>query len=135
MQSLREIGKRIEKVKAEFRYSNQQLGDICGISYTAIANIINGITKDPSVSVFANLSSKLGISLEWLLFGKGEMLIKNQGQSKKDHPEAIKFLKQENENLKTIIDSKETEVATLKKIIVLLEEKVSESGTKRRKVS
>jgi transcriptional regulator with XRE-family HTH domain len=135
MKELNGISKRIEKVKTEFRYSNQQLGKICGVSYTAIANIINGVTKDPSISLFVNITIKLGVSIEWLLFGKGEMLIKNSGQSKKDHPEAIKFLQQENENLKTIIHSKEAETTTLKKIILLLEEKVAEIGTKRRKVS
>jgi transcriptional regulator with XRE-family HTH domain len=135
VQDLTEIGKRIDKVKAEFRYSNQQLGEVCGVSYTAIANIINGITKDPSVSLFVNLTIKLGISCEWLLFGKGEMLLKNRSESKKDHPEAIKYLQQENKNLKTIIDSKEAEVATLKKIITLLEERKGEQSPKKRNAS
>jgi transcriptional regulator with XRE-family HTH domain len=135
MQELIEIGQRIEKVKAEFRFSNQQLGEICGVSYTAIANIIHGITKDPGVSLFVNLTTKLNISIEWLLFGKGEMLIMNQSQSKKDDPKIIKFLQQENENLKTIIQSRETEGTTLKKIIKLLEERIDETGAKKRKVS
>jgi transcriptional regulator with XRE-family HTH domain len=135
MRELKELGERIEKIKAEFRYTNQQLGEICGVSYTAIANIINKITKDPSISLIVNLTTKLDISLEWLLLGKGEMLSKQSSHIKKEHPEAIKFLKQENENLKTIISSKETEAETLKKIVTLLEGRVEELEKIKRKAS
>ena len=121
MQEYIPLNKRIELVKKEFGYSNEELGQICGVSYTAIANIINGVTKDPGVSLFVNISTKLGINLDWLLSGVGEMY--KDGNSKdKEHPETIKFLKQENENLRTIIGAKDEQIETLKKIVNLLEE-------------
>lgn len=121
MQDIPTLNKRIELVKKEFGYSNEELGKICGVSYTAIGNIINGITKDPGASLFINISTKLNINLEWLLSGVGEMY-KNEKNVDKEHPETLKYLKQENENLRIIIDSKEEQIEILKKIVSLLEE-------------
>jgi len=121
MQDYTLLNKRIELVKKDFGYSNEELGQICGVSYTAIGNIINGITKDPGVSLFINISNKLDINLDWLLCGVGEMY-KNSKEIQKDHPEALKYIKQENENLRMIIDSKDEQIETLKKIVSILEE-------------
>lgn len=131
MQDLKDLGKRINAIKTEFGYSNQELGAICGVSYTAIGNIIHGITKDPSVSLFIKLTTKLDISLDWLLFGKGEML-KSDNSSKRDHPETVKFLKQEITNLKTIINIRESELETLKKMIGLLENQTKPHQAKKK---
>lgn len=129
---MQELKHRVEFLKKEFNYSNEQLGEICGVSYTAIGNIINGITKDPGISLFVKLSKKLNLNLEWLLLGEGEML-KNK-VNKKDHPEAIKYLYQENENLKILVQSKDGEINTLKKIVDLLENRVEQGSSKKQQV-
>ncbi|HVD99087.1 MAG TPA: helix-turn-helix transcriptional regulator [Cytophagaceae bacterium] len=118
----------MEIIKKEFNYSNEQLGEICGVSYTAIGNIINGITKDPGVSLFIRLSKQLEINVEWLLFGEGEMLRKHVS---KNHPEAVKYLGHENDNLKILIQSKDSEINTLKKIINLLENRIEVLSDKK----
>src|ERR1700743_1221639 len=125
---MQEIKHRMEIVKREFNYSNEQLGEICGVSYTAIGNIINGITKDPGVSLFIRLSKQLEINVEWLLFGEGEMLTKHVS---KNHPEAVKYLSHENDNLKILIQSKDSEINTLKKIINLLENRIEVLSDKK----
>jgi transcriptional regulator with XRE-family HTH domain len=125
---MQEMKHRMEIIKKEFNYSNEQLGEICGVSYTAIGNIINGITKDPGVSLFIRLSKQLEINVEWLLFGEGEMLRKHVS---KNHPEAVKYLGHENDNLKILIQSKDSEINTLKKIINLLENRIEVLSDKK----
>jgi transcriptional regulator with XRE-family HTH domain len=129
---MQELKHRVELVKKEFNFSNEQLGEICGVSYTAIGNIINGITKDPGISLFVKLSKKLNLNLEWLLLGEGDML--KNSTNKKDHPEALKYLYQENENLKVLILSKDGEINTLKKIVDLLEHRIDQGSNKKQQI-
>jgi transcriptional regulator with XRE-family HTH domain len=131
MQGFKEIGKRFKLIKEHFSLSNQEFGEICGVSYTAIGNIINGTTKDPSVSLFVKISSKLEINLNWMITGKGEMIEKEEDKPlSTENLETIKYLKQEIENLKLIIESKQNEIETFKKIVALLEEKKANSKSK-----
>ncbi len=120
---------RINLIKKEFKYSNEELGIICGVSYTAIGNIINGITQDPGVSLFIKLSKKHDLSLDWLLFGEGEMY---KTSAQQNNPfNNLKYLNQEMEGLKILIESKDNELHALKKIIALLESK--DEGMQNRK--
>jgi hypothetical protein len=50
------------------------MGEVAGISGTAIADIEKGKTLNPRADILAKISSKLEISAEWLLTGEGEML-------------------------------------------------------------
>jgi transcriptional regulator with XRE-family HTH domain len=126
MEELKDIGKRIERVKSHFNYSNGQLGEVCGVSYTAIAKIISGTTKDPSVSIFINLAEKLKININWLLFNQEDIFSTNGTTNSPD---------QEKEMFKILLHSKEMENETLKKMVNMLEEKLDEYKSTRKKVS
>ncbi len=68
------ISKRLEVVKNHFHLSNRKLAQIAGISGQGIADILNGVSKNPRNSIFVHISDKLDINLSWLLTGDGEML-------------------------------------------------------------
>jgi transcriptional regulator with XRE-family HTH domain len=128
MADLSKIRLRIEEIKEKFNYTNEQLGKVCGVSYNTIAKIVNGKTQDPSVSLFIDLSQKLGISIKWLLFNEGSMFEK---ESKYKHsiesPSAfIKSQQEKEELLKMILKSKEEQVCILQKTFMFLENRNKE---------
>ncbi len=67
------LGKRLEVVKNHFRLSNRRLAHLAGISGQGIADILNGVSKNPRNSIFVQLSDQLDIDLNWFLTGEGEM--------------------------------------------------------------
>lgn len=68
-----ELGERLDQIKYHFKLNNSDLAKIAGVSSQAISDIVNGITDNPKVSTMKNISSKLEISLEWLIEGTGQM--------------------------------------------------------------
>ena len=64
--------KRIQSVRKAKGLTLKQLGDIIGISESAVSNIERGRNK-PSGSTLILLCEKLGIDREWLETGEGEM--------------------------------------------------------------
>lgn len=64
--------KRIQAVRKSKGLTLKQLGDIIGISESAVSNIERGRNK-PSGSTLILLCEKLGIDREWLETGEGEM--------------------------------------------------------------
>ncbi|HXA00525.1 MAG TPA: helix-turn-helix transcriptional regulator [Cytophagaceae bacterium] len=127
MADLKSIGQRVEEIKKNFNYSNGQLGEVCGVSYTAIAKIISGATKDPSVSIFINLTEKLKVNINWLLFNEGQMFSdhnQNAGMRSQSN--------QEKEITKILLHSKEEENEMLKKIVKLLEDWLSEIQSRKK---
>ncbi len=79
------LSEKITAIKAHFKLNNNQLGDIAGVRGQSIINIEKGETINPKSSVLRNISSKLGVSLQWLMDDEGEMLmeenIKTNSQS------------------------------------------------------
>ncbi|RSK50066.1 XRE family transcriptional regulator [Hymenobacter rigui] len=67
------IGDRYKQIRAHFGHSREALGTIAGVSGTSIGNIEEG-KHTPKAESVAAIARKLGISLEWLLFGEGSML-------------------------------------------------------------
>lgn len=133
MKHLEGIGHRIELVKKHFNYSNEELGKVCGVSYAAIAKIINGATKDPSVSLFILLSKKLKININWLLFNEGNMLEEKAPLTKMiDNRDHIFNLQNKIETMELLLQSKNSEIDTLKKIINILEGKIEEKPGKKK---
>lgn len=68
------LNKRLELVKNHFHLSNRRLAQVAGISGQGIADILNGVSKNPRNSIFVQISDKLDINLNWLLTGEGDML-------------------------------------------------------------
>ena len=64
--------KRIQAARKAKGLTLKQLGDIIGISESAVSNIERGRNK-PSGSTLILLCEKLGINREWLETGEGDM--------------------------------------------------------------
>lgn len=125
------ISIRLEQVKKHFDYTNNELGKVCNVSYAAIAKILNNETKDPSISIAINLQRKLSINLNWFLLGEGAMF---ENTNIDNNVDEVKHLNSLIENQKILIEAKDSEINTLKKIITLLEEKI-EQKLSNKKVS
>ena len=72
--------KRIQAARKAKGLTLKQLGDIIGISESAVSNIERGRNK-PSGSTLILLCEKLGIDREWLETGEGEMFAPTTEQS------------------------------------------------------
>jgi len=68
------ISERFSLIRDRFSLTAGRLGEIAGVSGTAIAKIESGETANPKADVLASISTKLQINLNWLVLGEGEML-------------------------------------------------------------
>lgn len=68
------ISERFSLIRDAFSLTAGRLGEIAGVSGTAIAKIESGETANPKADVLASISTKLQINLNWLVLGEGEML-------------------------------------------------------------
>jgi hypothetical protein len=124
MENSGHIGTRIEKIKNHFNYSNGKLGEVCDVSYAAIAKIINGSTKDPGISIIINLVKKLKVNSNWLLFNEGSMFSADLKESRR--PAALSDKSHDNEIFNLLLRSKDEENEILKKMVKLLEDRLAE---------
>lgn len=69
-----DIGERFKQIRKHFNLTQQLFSISLGISRSHISNIENGREK-PSDTLLMLLNSKYHINTEWLLEGKGNMLI------------------------------------------------------------
>ncbi|OJW76332.1 MAG: hypothetical protein BGO59_22700 [Spirosoma sp. 48-14] len=83
-------------VKYHFKLNNGQLGEIAGVTASAIFDIVHGKTDNPKISLLNNISQKLGVNLIWLATGTGEMMSQNDtfGHSTVDG-QMTQFLKEQ----------------------------------------
>ncbi len=65
----KEIGSRILECRKRLRYSREKLAEAADISNSFLAEIEHG-TKNFSVPVLARLCRALGVSADYLLFGR-----------------------------------------------------------------
>ena len=68
------ISKKISLMRSHFGLSADAMGEKAGVSGTAIANIERGDSLNPGAEMLSNISTMLGVNLNWLLLGEGEML-------------------------------------------------------------
>lgn len=64
---------RMGLILKKFNLSFAQLGSIGGVSPQAIKDIVDGVTKKPNVKTLTKICEELGISLDWLATGRGEI--------------------------------------------------------------
>lgn len=64
-----EIGRRIKDLRAKLNLTQEKLAEDVDISYNYISIIENG-RKSASLKTLAKISEKLGVSLDYLVFGK-----------------------------------------------------------------
>src|SRR3989338_4086999 len=62
--------KRIQKLRQEANWSQEELARKADVSYTTLTKIEVGVIKQPSFVMVAKLAKALGCSLDDLIFGK-----------------------------------------------------------------
>lgn len=60
------FARRIKELRAEKGFSQQQLGDLVGVSKVSIFNYENGL-QQPSLEILVNLAKSLNCSVDFLL--------------------------------------------------------------------
>lgn len=72
------FGQRLRDVVKFYRYTQDEFAEIIGTSKANLFNYFADKTK-PNIEVIAKLKNKhANLNLDWLITGKGEMLIKHQ---------------------------------------------------------
>lgn len=118
------IDERIKSVMFFFRKSGTDLAKDLGITKSTITRTLKGETL-PSSKLLIPLGEKLGVSIDWLLFGEGEMLREKKenaassengkkSKSSKVDAERIKSLEEQNKLLKQTISDKDEIIQLLK---------------------
>lgn len=94
------IAERLEIVKREYRLNNTELGELGGTSFQTIRQMVANKVAKPNLTILVNISNKLKIRSEWLIYGEG--LMTNEMK-----PESPKIEEPENKYLKDILESME----------------------------
>jgi transcriptional regulator with XRE-family HTH domain len=68
------IGKRIRTLRAHYNMGMKDFAQCSGLSHVAIFHLENGRTLKPHKSSMVRIASAFGTTLEWILYGKDEML-------------------------------------------------------------
>jgi len=103
------LGKRLLACRKQLGLSQQAMAENAGLVRTYISHIESG-SQNPSFDVIAKLSGKYNLSIDWLLYGRGQMfLIDENNIINKLTPEHIKLI----ENLIGLPENKETSVIEL----------------------
>jgi len=69
----KEIGTRLRQYRKSIGYSQKEIAEKTGIGRSYIAHVENGII--PSSEFIIKLLNAFNISIDWLLTGKGKMLL------------------------------------------------------------
>ena len=64
------IGQRIQKLRQEAGFSQEELANKAGVMYTTLTKIESGVIKAPSFATVAKIATTLGCSVDELIFGK-----------------------------------------------------------------
>lgn len=82
---------RIKEVIAYYKLTDRAFAIKCGIKQNTLSRQLNGVSEISVATINAILDNYDDISAEWLLRGKGEMLI-SANQSKDENTERISRL-------------------------------------------
>lgn len=59
-------GERLRQIRTERGWSQERLGEVIGVSRSAISKIEKGTVPDPKLEQIAKMAEALGVSAEWL---------------------------------------------------------------------
>lgn len=125
------VNERIAQIISQFGYkSKRSFAEKIGVAQTSLNDILRG--AEPKYStLYKILEAEPLISAEWLLRGKGEMLIASSPNEKKEeeaHAESlfrnvlVEFMSMVNKRLKSIDNNTQSSVDKLEGITDLLTE-------------
>lgn len=123
------VNERIAQIISQCGYkSKRSFAEKIGVAQTSLNDILRG--AEPKYStLYKILKAEPLISAEWLLRGKGEMLIASSQEQKKEvtpeglfHDVLIEFMSMVNKRLKTIDKNSEISASKLSEIINLVSE-------------
>ena len=120
---------RIKTIIAHYKLSNRAFAIKCGLKDNTLTNQLNGVRELSLTTVNAILASFEDISSEWLLRGKGTMLLSDKAPEQNTTPDSSI------ERMNRLVDTITTLQGALnekEKTIRLLEEKVKrlEAGSR-----
>lgn len=72
MYNLEEMINRIKTLKKAQKLSNDALSSLSGIPKGTLAKILGSETKDPQISNIIKIAQALGVSADFIIFGKEE---------------------------------------------------------------
>lgn len=72
MYNLEAMINRIKTLKKENKLSNESLANLSGIPLGTLSKILGSETKDPQISNVIKISQALGVSADYVIFGKEE---------------------------------------------------------------
>ena len=68
------IGKRIKELRAHYNMGVKEFASRCGLSHVAVFHLEKGKTLKPHKSSLLRITNVFGTTMDWLLYGKNEML-------------------------------------------------------------
>lgn len=68
------IALRIKTLRSHYNLSVKEFAHKCGLSHVAIFQLEKGKTAKPHKGTLLKLAGLFGVNIDWLLYGKGEML-------------------------------------------------------------
>jgi len=74
--NLEEIGSRLSNMRVKLGLSQLELSDQCDINRTFLSRLENG-KQSPSFDSLWRISATFGVSIDWILWGNGSMMIGN----------------------------------------------------------
>ncbi len=68
------VGLRIKELRAHYNIGVKEFGTRCDLSHVAVFHFENGRTTRPHKSSLQRIANAYGTTMEWLVYGNGEML-------------------------------------------------------------
>jgi transcriptional regulator with XRE-family HTH domain len=68
------LGERIRSLRNHYNLGVKEFASMCSLSHVAVFQMENGRTLKPHKSSIYRMAKVFGTSVEWLLFGRNEML-------------------------------------------------------------
>jgi transcriptional regulator with XRE-family HTH domain len=68
------LGERIRQLRQHYHLGVKEFASMCSLSHVAVFQMENGRTAKPHKSSMHRIARVFGTSVDWLLFGKNEML-------------------------------------------------------------
>lgn len=137
------VNERIKIIRKHFEMNQTEFGRKLGVDQTIISKIENGDYKYVASEIMMLLHIEFKININWLLTGKGEMLLQEGEEGlTKDARELCEKLEIENKELKgkikeyqdyileQVMKTKPSEIEALHNKINYLEEEVTKYKTK-----